>query len=324
MTDWATIRGLEPLWARSTMRAPPAPLTHADRMLLALLRLGLGQVLEKLHHDRPEWPDFTAWIAAMAGQPDPVEVARYHAALDGLPPPSDVQARIAAIEAAEPALSPAELEQWQRDGYVVLRGALSRAEADAAAAVLWQHIAARPEDPASWYAEPARGLWFGLWQHPALDVARQSPRVHKAFAQIWGTADLWIQHDRMSFNQPVRDDCPFLGSPLHVDTSLAAPMPLGTQAIVYLTDTPAVRGALQVVPGFHRRCDAWLQGLGHADPRQVNVSAGATPVPGAAGDMVIWHHALPHGATPNRGDFPRIVQYLNLFPAFAEDDRPWI
>ena len=38
------------------------------------------------------------------------------------------------------------------------------------------------------------------------------------------------------------------------------------------------------------------------------------PIPGAAGDMVIWHDALPHGATPNRGERPRIVQYLNLYP----------
>ena len=322
--DWAAIRGLEPLWAHSTFRAPAAPLSHHDRMLLALLGLGLGQVLERLHHDRPEWAEFSGWIEATVGRPDPVEIARYHAALDGLPPPPEALARIAAIETAPPALDPDEMAQWHRDGFVVLRGALSRAEADAAAQVLWRHIAASPDVPESWYAPPAKGLWFPLWQAPELDAVRRSPRVQKAFAQIWGTADLWVQHDRMSFNQPVRHDCPFMGSALHIDTSLAPPMPLGTQAIVYLTDTPPDRGALQVVPGFHRDFDQWMAGLNGADPRSVDLTADAIPVPGAAGDMVIWHHALPHGATPNQGDFPRIVQYLNLFPAGPIDDRPWI
>lgn len=322
--DWQTLRGLEPLWARCTGRAPAADLTVHDRLLLSLLGLGLGQVLEQLYHGQPDWDQFTGWIAATAGLPDPAEVARYHAALDEAAPPPTARARFAAIEALPPALSDAEMEQWDRDGYVVLRGALSPAQAQAAADVLWRHIAASPDDPESWYAPSAKGLWFPLWQGAELDVARQSPRVHKAFAQIWGTADLWIQYDRMSFNQPVRTDCPFMGSPLHVDTSLAPPMPLGTQAIVYLADTPAERGALQVVPGFHRQFESWIKSLNGADPRAVDLTAGAIPVPGAAGDMVIWHHALPHGATPNYGNFPRLVQYLNLCPARPADNRPWI
>ncbi|MGZ0787900.1 phytanoyl-CoA dioxygenase family protein [Pseudomonas saponiphila] len=33
-----------------------------------------------------------------------------------------------------------------------------------------------------------------------------------------------------------------------------------------------------------------------------------------AGDLIIWHHALPHGASPNRGTLPRMVQYINFYP----------
>src|ERR1700722_17616810 len=32
-----------------------------------------------------------------------------------------------------------------------------------------------------------------------------------------------------------------------------------------------------------------------------------------AGDLVIWHQALPHSASPNRGTRPRMVQYVNMF-----------
>jgi ectoine hydroxylase-related dioxygenase (phytanoyl-CoA dioxygenase family) len=44
-------------------------------------------------------------------------------------------------------------------------------------------------------------------------------------------------------------------------------------------------------------------------------------IPGMAGDMVIWHHALPHAATPNRGERPRIVQYLKYFPPPQPPER---
>lgn len=322
--DLASIRGIEGLWARSQPGGNAAPMQHEDRVLVDLLGLGIGQVLDQLFQVRPGFTDFLDWIEATAGLPDPVRVERYHALRDGAPVPPAAQARIAALEAAAPVLDADDMAFWDEHGYVVVRQAITRGEADAAAQVLWQHIGASPDDPASWYAEPARGLWFPLCQAPQLDVARRSPRVQKAFAQIWGTGDLWGNVDRMSFNQPVRANAPFLGSPLHIDTSLAAPMPLGTQAILYLTDTPAQRGALQVLPGFHRDFDAWAASLGGADPRRVDLRDGVVPVPGDAGDMVIWHHALPHGATPNHDDFPRIVQYLNFAPPTVRDDRPWL
>ncbi len=318
------IRGLDQLWQRCAPGQAPAPLTRHDRLLVDLLGLGIGQVLDHLFQQRPTFEQFAGWIAVTAGLPDPVRVERYHALLDGAPVPPAAQARIAALEAAPAVLDAADMAFWEQHGFVVLRQAISAAEAEAAARVMWDHIGASPDDPASWYADPARGLWFPLWQAPELDVARRSPRVHKAFAQIWGTGDLWGNVDRMSFNQPVRDDCPFLGSALHVDTSMAPPMPLGTQAILYLTDTPADHGALQVLPGFHRKHDAWFAALEGKDPRGVDLSAGTVPVPGMAGDMVIWHHALPHGATPNHGAFPRIVQYFNMMPPGVVDERPWI
>lgn len=322
--DLASIRGLREFWSRSLPGAAAAPLSHHDRLLIDLLGLGIGQMLDQLYQQRPDFESFVGWIAATAGLPDPARTEHYHALLDGAPVPAAAQARIDALAAAPAALDAADLQFWDEHGYVVVRQAISRAEAGAAAQVMWRHIGGSPDDPDSWYGPSARGLWFPLWQAPELDAARRSVRVRKAFAQIWGTADLWGNVDRMSFNQPVRPDCPYLGSPLHIDTSLAPPMPLGTQAIVYLTDTPARRGALQVVPGFHRGFDRWIAGLDGADPRAVDLTARAIPVPGEAGDMVIWHHALPHGATPNHDDFPRIAQYLNMAPPGIEDRRSWL
>jgi len=83
--------------------------------------------------------------------------------------------------------------------------------------------------------------------------------------------------------------------------------------VLYLTDTAADQGAFRCVPGFHRRIDAWLDGLGDADPRKVDLSDEQHMVAGKAGDLIIWRQDLPHAASPNRSDRPRLVQYLNYY-----------
>ena len=45
------------------------------------------------------------------------------------------------------------------------------------------------------------------------------------------------------------------------------------------------------------------------------------PVAGKAGDLVIWHSALPHGSSPNSSDRPRIVQYITMSPAPKENNE---
>ena len=103
-------------------------------------------------------------------------------------------------------------------------------------------------------------------------------------------------------------------------------MPLGMQGVLYLTDTAAEQGAFICVPGFHHRLADWLAGLPpDADPRQLDrlTALGPVPIAGRAGDLVIWHHALPHGSRPNHANRPRIVQYISMFPTIYTDSRPW-
>ena len=147
--------------------------------------------------------------------------------------------------------------------------------------------------------------------------------MHKAFAQLWGTSDLWPITDRASFNPPLAPGMGFAPPRLHWDASLIRPIPFATQGILYLSDVAEDEGALELVPGFHRRIDAWLDELGTADPRQVDLSAQAVRVPASAGDLVIWRQDLPHGASPNRGARPRIAQYVNMFPANLRQQTDW-
>ncbi len=301
------VRALEEFWLHRTRRAPRPPCTDrwmADRILLDALGLGIEQTAAMLGRSRCGREEFEHWIEATAGPPDEERIARYHAWLDGAPPPAATAARLAAIEAATPVLDGDDLDAWQRDGCVILRAAVSADEAAAAARALWTHLGADSDDQATWYAP--------------------NPRVHKAFAQLWGTADLWMTTDRMSFNAPERPDRPFPGPHLHWDVSLTTPIPFATQAILYLTDTAEDQGALTLVPGFHRRSEAWLAGLPDgADPRQQDLSADARPVAAGAGDLIIWRHDLPHGASPNRGARPRLAQYVNMYSPTETAQRAW-
>ena len=59
-----------------------------------------------------------------------------------------------------------------------------------------------------------------------------------------------------------------------------------------------------------------------ADPRKQDLmSLGATPIPGKASDLIIWYSSLPHGVSLNTGRYPRVVQYITMFPVKEKDEN---
>lgn len=289
---------------------------HVDRLVIDALGLGLQQTLQHLYQNAQTFSEFEEWIAATAGIPDKSCVDRLNADIAGTPQPESIRQRLETVESSEPVLTQDDLSFWAENGYVVLKSAVTpeaRAEAEKA---IWEHVGADPDMPESWYQGSVHGIMVELIQHPALEANRRAVRIHKAFAQLWGTADLWVSSDRCGFHVPQRDERPFPGPDLHWDIDFDQPLTFGTQGILYLTETPPEQGALTLVPGFHNRLSEWLQTLEPGiDPQQQDLHAlGSVPVGGQAGDMIIWHHALPHGSRPNLGTHPRIVQYINMYP----------
>jgi ectoine hydroxylase-related dioxygenase (phytanoyl-CoA dioxygenase family) len=71
--------------------------------------------------------------------------------------------------------------------------------------------------------------------------------------------------------------------------------------------------------------ETWLRNLpaGAAPRAHAPWELQAVPIAAEAGDLIIWHQALPHAATPNPGRSPRVVQYLNMFPACHEINSTW-
>ncbi len=271
------------------------------------LGVGLEPALRYLATERPSYAEFERWIlAANGGDIHAARRERLNAMLGG-PQPGE-------CGPCPPVLEPADLAFWDEHGYVVVVGAVEPTAARAAAQAVWDHVGAQQQHPATWYARTS--VWVPLYRHVALDRNRVARRVHGAFAQLWGRHDLLASIDQAGFNPPETSAWRFPGPDLHWDVDLRSPISFGTQGILYLEDCAPEQGAFTCVAGFHRRLGSWLASLPPGtDPQRGALNAlGARPVPGRAGDLVIWHHALPHGSSPNRGQRPRVVQYVNHYP----------
>lgn len=281
-----------------------------QRQLRALYRRGISleSALHYLYGERPGREAFQSWLLARTRAP--------------LAEPAEGPA------AADAALSAAQRDFWDRNGYLVLPGAASSAQCEAARRAIWECLDASPADPASWYREhPARrGMMLDFSDHPALAANRALPAVRRACSALYGSADIYPTIDKVSFNPPETAGWRFQGSPLHWDASLSLPVPFRLQGLLYLGDCGPQDGAFHCVPGFHRRLAGWLSTVpAGVHPRDWALSAlRPEPVAGRAGDFILWHQALPHCATPNHGVLPRMVQYLTYLPESGDEHTEWI
>jgi len=289
----------------------------ADNTLLSGLRLGIRETLAHLHSTTPTLEQFETWIVEKnGGALDPERLRRLNVALSGGIPDT------ASVESGQLALEGEDVDFWNENGYVVVHDAVSQEQCRAAAQAIYDFLEVDPEQPDTWYGHD---IWVPLLHHPAFWANRESGRIHGAFAQLWGRQDLWVTVDQGGWNPPERPGWRFSGQGLHFDVSLELPVPFGVQGILYLTDTAANQGAFRCVPGFHRRIETWLKSLPpDADPRREDLEKfGAVPIPGRAGDLIIWHQALPHASSPNRATRPRVVQYIRMLPSQWEYNPRW-
>ncbi|SHJ17028.1 Phytanoyl-CoA dioxygenase (PhyH) [Hymenobacter daecheongensis DSM 21074] len=327
------VRHLKRFWAqqlaqRAGQATEPAETDwRFDNILLNGLGLPLQETLRYLLQVTPSFEEFEQWILARnSGWLDPHQVERLNSLFTGQPYSPALREHLRILETSADVLSPDDLRFWAENGYVIVRGAVPREQAQATEQAVWNELGMDPHEPATWYEQPiGQGIMMNFYHHPTLRANRQAARIQKAFAQLWQTADLWTTTDRTSFNPPETRNLPFQGPHLHWDVSLEPPFHFGTQGLLYLCDTSAEQGAFCCVPGFHRELEGWLAALpAGTDPRRVNLDARAVPIAAQAGDFVIWHHLLPHGSSPNRGTYPRIVQYINMYPVDFKENKAWL
>ena len=273
-----------------------------DTTMLYALGLGLEQTVKYVYNTNPDFEQFENWITDITGGLNDENVQRFNAIVSGS---YKATGNIAEV------LTPADMEFWNENGYIIIKNAVSRQDCDDVIAALCEHIGIERDNPATWYNahRDRQGIMIQLFQHPALNKNRLSPKIRKAYEQLWNRTDIWPNTDRVGFNPPETTQYPFQGPRLHWDVSIHLPIPFGLQGLLYLADTAENQGAFTLVPGFQNRIADWRHSLPPGtNPRFENLYAlGPKPIAANAGDFIIWHHALPHGSSPNTSNLPRFV-----------------
>ena len=315
--------GLKRFWSRAgAAGVEPSPIEERrDRIVLSIAGMGLEEAVVYLYRERPSFDAFERWILSTAGTAlDRAAMARFNAVVaDGAGGAGGV------LEDGDGTgttpLDDEALGHFSAHGFVVLRGAISPDDARASAALLWSTIGADPDDPPSWdRPHPLRqNIMVQRFRGEPFEKNRRNPRIRRAFEQLYGRRDIWPIVDRLGFNPPTPAERVAAPARLHWDVELVPPVPFLLQGLIYLNDVGADQGAFSCVPGFQHRLDAWLRALPPgSDPHTHDLDAlGRVFVPGQAGDLVIWHQALPHGASRNTSRIPRLVQYFTYLPIDA-------
>ena len=172
-------------------------------------------------------------------------------------------------------LSEADWQHWTRKGYVIVRNAVSAAEADAVVEMLWRFQEMDPHDPTTWYRPQLRehrmtelnntGM-VEVYNHQSLWDTRQNRRVYDAFVDIWDREDLWVAIDRANLNPPNKA-ARAAGRKdgfIHFDVDVSRrPLPIAAQGVLSLARRMRRSAASSACRGSSRRSSSG----GHASPR---------------------------------------------------------
>ncbi len=235
-------------------------------------------------------------------------------------------------------LSEGDWAFWSHNGYVVVKNAVPKDQAEATASFLWEFEEKDPNDPDTWYTEPRAEMQMKeligtgmveVYNHQQLWNNRQHPRIYDAFVDVWGTEKLWVTIDRANLNFPIRPGHKYKGF-IHWDYDPDT-KPQNVQGVLALADqTDENMGGFQCIPELFRSYDTWkLTQPEDRDKFQPDISTfedQIVKVPLEAGDLLIFHSCQPHGIRPNRSkDKVRIAQYISMMPAEEENEalREW-
>ena len=227
-------------------------------------------------------------------------------------------------------LSEEDWHFWKHNGYVVIKQAVSKEQAAATAAFLWEFEEKDPANPATWYTAPRAEMkmkelantgMVEVYNHQHLWNNRQVQRVYDAFVDIWGTEKLWVTIDRANLNFPIQPGFEYKGF-IHWDYDPET-KPVNVQGVLALADqTDENMGGFQCVPELYRTFDTWKL-IQPADRNHFMPDVSGfdlVKVPLEAGDLLIFNSLEPHGIRPNLSkDKVRIAQYLSMMP--AEEDN---
>ncbi len=228
----------------------------------------------------------------------------------------------------EDVLDENDLKFFETNGYLILKNAAPEKECLEAQNAIYNFLNTSDSDKEGWYKQHPgkRGLMLTFSRHKALDKVRNSIRLKKAYEQLYGTKKIYKTIDKVSFNPPETNSYKFEGEHQHLDVSLGEEIKFTLQGLIYLSHCSANDGPFMCVPGFHTKINNWI----NDQKPDINIRAiipkisGAIKVCGNMGDAVIWHQGLPHCASPNKGNLPRMVQYVTYRPIGYQQAEKWL
>ena len=284
---------------------------HKNCFLFDALGIGLHQGLNYINEHKPDLEQFEQWVSNTSPLLNFDMIQRLNGSLSGLPSPK-IAKTLNAIDTYPDVLTKEQLIEWENDGYVILKNAVDIEDCIEAEQAIWRCIKATPNSPDSWYKKNQDTMLTELTQHSTLIKNRQNLKIRKAFSQIWQNNDLCCSVKPCNFRPPLKPGTAFHGPDLHWDIDLNQPEMFGTRGLLYLSN----QSALSLVPGFHHKLKHWLANLKVGqDPQMQNLhSLGSKVIAAQAGDLIIWHQALPHGYRPNLTQLPTITQPVNYYP----------
>lgn len=223
---------------------------------------------------------------------------------------------------------------WKHNGYIIIKNAVPREQAQATADFLWEFEEKDSSNPETWYTSPRAEMkmkelagtgMVEVYNHQHLWNNRQMPRVYDAFVDIWGTEKLWVTIDRANLNFPMRPNHEYKAF-IHWDYDPET-RPQNVQGVLALADQlDENMGGFQCIPWLFRNYDTWKltqpADRDHFKPDVTGLEDKIVKVALEAGDLIIFDSRQPHGIRANRsGDKVRIAQYISMMPA-EEDNEP--
>ncbi|SDJ72902.1 phytanoyl-CoA dioxygenase family protein [Nonomuraea jiangxiensis] len=222
-------------------------------------------------------------------------------------------------------IDPSMVRFYQDNGYLLVKGLLSREEALAYRRECHEVLARlRPVDP-TWGS--ARELGGGATElrhcHDAQFYSAAfarlmlDPRFTDVAAALMGTENVQLHHTKI-FVKPAEKGSPF---PMHQD---AAHFPhtrhtVGA-AIFHFDDAPEEKGCVRIVPGSHRQgpLPHVEEGGWHLPTSRWPLES-AVPVAAEAGDVLFMTYLTVHGSGVNRADEARTTLLIQFRDP---EDRP--
>jgi hypothetical protein len=212
---------------------------------------------------------------------------------------------VAVVRNAAARLTPAEREAWDRDGFVVVRGALQQAEADTLYDAVWARYRAAGEPSVTTFTE----LPVFAFDQCFRDVIDNSAVIGRV-VDLMGE-DIQV----MSTQHMIRFPAATGHVGWHADGANTSegysgyPRAIGAGSLLQLKVLYALHdltdersGVTRVIPGSHRRPNDGVRGAGE-EP------AGAMPVLLGKGDAVLFHQGIWHSPGNVLRDEPRVTLF---------------